>query len=426
MAFEWSQLDTSVGALIRSGAALLGFVLGCFVLAAKPRTRFTWGLGTLLVLDGIGYAIFTLAGGYAGFPHRELAISALVVTSAVALAATGLLLATFGPDIRRLPEHRLLLVSGVVAAAASLIVIPFSIAETDWADLQDILETTDGIAYLAYLAALALSGIALLARVRRDRSNPQARALLLVAAYAVSNVVLPAGRYLAEAAQANADWLAIALLLATSAALVQAPLGFLRLHAVGGWSRWVPIVLLLACLATVPIRAILESNGLLNNGFGGIVSLAGLLGVGYAIFRLDLLGVPVPRPRAGFLAALGLAALFITAQVAQNFLSDQLGLLLGGVVAGAVVFVAYPLQKAAERAVEQRKHASDHGPAAKYRRLVETAWTDGKLGANERLLLAEARRQLGLDAEAASAIDEEVAARHVAHGRASRRAPRTL
>lgn len=152
-----------------------------------------------------------------------------------------------------------------------------------------------------------------------------------------------------------------------------------------------------------------------DSGFGGIVSLASLLGIGYAIFRLDLLGAVVPRPKAGLLAAVGLAVLFITAQVAQNFLSDELGLLAGGVVAGAAVFVAYPIQRAAERTMER---GAKRGPAGEYRALVEHAWSDGVFGPKEHLILSETRRRLGLGAEAAQAIEDEVARKHVVGGRA--------
>lgn len=411
MALDPSHLDTSFGALIRSGAALLGIVLGGFVLAAKPRTRFTRLFGLSLVIDGIGYAVFTLAGGYAGdpFPHKELVVPSHMVFVPVAYLVGGLLLAAFWPEIRWLPAHRIRFASGLVAAAPPVLLAPLAFIIVGLPSVADygsrlgvVLAMADRIAYAIYLAVLTVVGAALAARIHRDRADPRACALLLVCGYAISNAVIQAGNYVSDAAAYPG------ILLPAAAAIVQLPFAFLGLRSVGQWSRWGPIVLMLACFATAPLQALANTYADGDVGLGGIVSLAGLVGIGVAIFRLGLLGVQVPRPRAGLLAAVGLAALFATAQVAQNFLSDGLGLLWGGVVAGVVVFAAGPLQRRMERTTQ----APAADVAAKYRRLVETAWTDGKLGANERLLLAESRRQLGLDAEAAAIIDEDIARKH--------------
>lgn len=427
MAFDPSHLDTSVGALIRSGAALLGIVLGGFVLAAKPRTRFARLYGLVLVLDGVGYSVFTLSGGYAAFPHKELVVPAHLVFVTIVFVTSALLTAAFWPELRLLRGQRLRFASGLVAAAPAATLAPIGFAfegapsrQVYGSDLGVALGMADAVGYGLYLAALTLIGAALLARVRGRPTNPRSRAYLLVGAAAVSNVVIQVGNHVADAAADGVSWVAVTILLAFALAILQLAFALLGLQSVGGWSRWVPIGLLLACLATAPIEAWTEIHATRDVGFGGIVSLVGLVGIGYAIFRLDLLGVQVPRPRAGFLAAVGLAALFATAQVAQNFLSDGLGLLWGGVVAGIVVFAAGPVQRRMERSA----HAPGPAVAEKYRRLVETAWTDGQLGANERLLLAESRRQLGLDAETAAGIDEEVARGHVGParpGRASRK-----
>ena len=411
MAFDPSHLDTSFGALIRSGAALLGIVLGGFVLAAKPRGRFTRLLGLTLVLDGVGYSVFSLAGGYAGFPHKELVVPAHLGFVPIVYLGTGLLLAAFWPELRGLPTDRVRFASGLVAAAAAALLYPLGLllegpppVEDYGSELGVVLGVADAIGYGLYLATLAVVGAALLARVRRDPTDPRARSLLLVGGYAISTVVILVGNYVAEAPEYPVG--VIVTLFAFAAATIQLPFAFLGLRSVGGWSRWVPIALLLACLATATIETLAETYAGRDVGFGGIVSLAGLLGIGYAIFRLDLLGVKVPRPGAGLLAAIGLAGLFITAQVAQNFLSDELGLLVGGIVAGGAVFVAYPIQRAAERALER---GARKGPAEEYRALVEHAWSDGRFGPKERLMLSETRRRLGLGAEAAQAIEDEVA-----------------
>jgi hypothetical protein len=160
-------------------------------------------------------------------------------------------------------------------------------------------------------------------------------------------------------------------------------------------------------------------------GSTGLARAVGFLLVAYAVFRLGLLGVGLDTIsfRVGALASLGLAALFITAQLAQNFLSDKLGLALGGIVAGAVVFAAFPLQRAAERVMERQRTPAS-APLQQYRTQVELAWRDGRLGANERLMLAEFRRQLGLGLVDAERIDSEVATQHVTPKRRPRRTQR--
>lgn len=86
-------------------------------------------------------------------------------------------------------------------------------------------------------------------------------------------------------------------------------------------------------------------------GLNGVIRLASWAFLVHAILKADLLGVKLPRLAVarGPLAAGALATLFIVAQVAQNFLSDAYGLVMGGVVAGAFLFMAAPLQRAFER-----------------------------------------------------------------------------
>lgn len=154
-----------------------------------------------------------------------------------------------------------------------------------------------------------------------------------------------------------------------------------------------------------------------THGVSGVLLLLADLAALSGILRFGLLGRDVRGPRRlgnGTLASLALAGLFITAQVAQNFLGAKYGVYLGGVVAGVVVFAASPIQRAVERTVERSRTGGATAAARRYRRQVELAWADGKVGAKERLMLAEARDALGLDAGAALAIEDEVAAAAIA------------
>jgi hypothetical protein len=88
-----------------------------------------------------------------------------------------------------------------------------------------------------------------------------------------------------------------------------------------------------------------------------------------AIFHYDLLGVGLKARSASraSTATAALAALLITAQVAQNYLSATYGLLMGGVIAGAVVFAANPIQKHIERIGVHDRHVTTSSAASSRR-----------------------------------------------------------
>lgn len=423
---DLSHLDTSVGALIRSGAAILGIVLGGFILGAKPRSRRTVCLGLFFVLDGLGYATYSLAGGFNQFPHKELIVPSHVFTAVASLATAGLLVAAFWPDVVRLRGSRLELAAAVVAALASVLLNPFMFFVADaHPPLEDYgsvlalrMGELDGAAFGVYLAAAFVVSMALLARLRREPSGKSAQAHLLVASHFIVNSGIMVGVYMAIATTATGDGfngVARVGFVIGALALLPVPFFLLRLGAVGGWSKWVPVGILWTALAVMAIDMVLLLEDLRDSGFGGIMTLLGLCAVGYALFRADLLEAKVPRPRAGALAAMGLGTLFITAQVAQNFFSDKLGLLFGGVVAGAAVFAAYPLQKAAEKAMEKRPSGPEGrrpptGEAA-YRTALGLALRDRSLSPEEELELARLADQLGVGAVRALEIRSEVAGR---------------
>lgn len=184
-----------------------------------------------------------------------------------------------------------------------------------------------------------------------------------------------------------------------------------------GFLVWILAGIFTASLAPTAFQAF---------GFSGIARIMSFIALTYAVFRLDVLegSLRISTIRTGTMATVGLAVMFITAQVAQNFLSDRFGLVLGGIVAGVAVFAVFPLQRAAERAME-RHHNAAAAPAEHYRRQVELAWRDGHLAANERLLLSSTREFLGITPDVALRIDDEVAKAHVqsSPGKKRRRSP---
>ena len=149
----------------------------------------------------------------------------------------------------------------------------------------------------------------------------------------------------------------------------------------------------------------------------GIVRCLAAILVAVAVVRHDLLGVPLaaPKVRRGAVATGALALLFIVAQVAQNFFSAQYGLLTGGVVAGAFLFAANPIQKRIERAGEGKSHTRPTAAApqaeAAFRNAVALAYKDRRFTHKEELALADLAEQLGLGARRATEIRHEIEGR---------------
>jgi hypothetical protein len=113
-------------------------------------------------------------------------------------------------------------------------------------------------------------------------------------------------------------------------------------------SRWTFFALLAAGL--VGCMMALRTPEFGNYGSNGIARTLGAVLLIIAVAKHDLLGVPLPGivVRRSVLAGTALATLFIVAQIAQNFLAAEYGLIMGGIVAGAFLFAATPIQRALE------------------------------------------------------------------------------
>lgn len=149
-------------------------------------------------------------------------------------------------------------------------------------------------------------------------------------------------------------------------------------------------------------------------GSFGIVRTFGAFFLALAVLKFDLLGVPLPRlaARRGTVAAGALAALFIVAEVAQNFLSAEYGLLMGSVVAGALLFATSPIQRAMERVGEQGTRVIDARAPARdaarretvFREALRVALRDKRVTRAEEVHLHRLAEELGIGAGRAHEI----------------------
>lgn len=104
--------------------------------------------------------------------------------------------------------------------------------------------------------------------------------------------------------------------------------------------------------------------------------------------------------RRGVALTGALSALLIVAQVAQNFLSAQYGLLMGGVVAGALLVAARPIERALEAKQAPRGPAAiDDDRASSYRAALRRYLRDGIVTREEEVELARLARHLGIPHE---------------------------
>lgn len=144
----------------------------------------------------------------------------------------------------------------------------------------------------------------------------------------------------------------------------------------------------------------------------GVVRIAAAGLIVAAVLKHDSLRNPAVRlsVRRGTLAAAALATLFIVAQIAQNFLSAEFGLLTGGIVAGTFLFAANPIQKRIEGIGERHAPSATatQGNEDSFREAVELAFKDRRFEPKEELAFARLATRLGVTAERATEIRHAV------------------
>jgi uncharacterized membrane protein YebE (DUF533 family) len=148
----------------------------------------------------------------------------------------------------------------------------------------------------------------------------------------------------------------------------------------------------------------------------GLARILGVLILGYAILRQQLLGIELKLKwtlRRGALAAIILAAFFVVSQLVQTFVGGFVPGLAGAAVAGLLLFAITPLQRFADRLADKAMpgvaDTKEYRTVRKrevYRAAVESAMEDGVITAKERGVLATLADQLGLGAKEAHDVEK--------------------
>lgn len=193
-------------------------------------------------------------------------------------------------------------------------------------------------------------------------------------------------------------------------------------------THWAAVYAGLACFLFPTIGMLLGASDLaddpasfLFNGSYGLFSTLTAAILAYAIVRHQMFDIDIKLKwtlRRGTVALVFLAAFFVVAQLAQNFLSDRYGWAAGGITAGLLLFAIAPIQRAAERITE--KALPDVRPSdpkyvlrkkrETYRSAYAAAWADGQLTPKDVRLLSEFKAALGLPDADYAAIEREWAA----------------
>lgn len=366
-------------------------------------------IGALLVAWGTTFILSNLVlGGVLPAPFSY----AMPLAYAVAIGAS-IAIALRHPRPAR-PRDALPLALGV--AVALLLAVPL-VLDRRWQTFAAFLGIPEsagwfGPAYLAFIVTSYAFPVALAMRLAWTRdATPREAAQVAAMALLVGSYMLFSHPF--DAAQTEAFTMtALALALA------------LPWLVVGARTRArLPVAVALAFagigFASALYHTAVATSGLPDPwGLYGITRVAGWALLAHAILRADLLGVPLPRiaVQRGTIAAAVLASFFIAAQLAQNVLSEQLGVLTGGLVAGAMLFAAAPIQRAAERLATgaspaqapPQAPAQAQAPASRsvpistpaaeeaYRAAVRAALADGPMTPREEEHLADVAHHLGL------------------------------
>lgn len=356
MAFEATAAD-----VIRGSSGILYVALGLYLLVPRGRTSAARALGGWCVNFGIGFVIANLlfaSGRFEAWPVLLLAASYL------------LFLPLAGWLALRLPAARIAERFAFVATAVMVILVlilgSVFTAQAGDAGLRTLGLNATSTTRAVIAANPAFNGILLaiptLCAMRygvtgnEDRSRRRALVFLSLAiapyiAYCAGSDLLATSNSQAHSFVSFRD---AAMGLAGVLAMSLAWLWALRRRPGREAVVAMLVPLAFALLGLAMIAAFDERP--FAWGDVGFVRMLGWLCIVWLVLKENAVGLDlsVAKGRRAGLATSALAILFIVAQVVQNFLSAEYGLLSGGIIAGVVLFAASPVQKAIERATDRK------------------------------------------------------------------------
>ena len=142
--------------------------------------------------------------------------------------------------------------------------------------------------------------------------------------------------------------------------------------------------------------------------------------VAYGVLRLQLFDVDLRIKRTlkrGTVAAAFVATFFIISEFAGNYLSSQLGTVLGVLATGALVFFLDPIQRAAEKLSDKAMpNTVDTPEYESFRKLqvydsaIRAALEDGEISKRQRRVLDSMIESMGIDPNVAQRMEDDTLA----------------
>ncbi|MDJ0941089.1 MAG: hypothetical protein QNJ00_15120 [Woeseiaceae bacterium] len=142
--------------------------------------------------------------------------------------------------------------------------------------------------------------------------------------------------------------------------------------------------------------------------------------VAYGVLRVQLFDIDLRIKRTlkrGTVAAAFVATFFVISEFAGNYLSSQLGTVLGVLATGALVFFLDPIQRAAEKFSDKAMpNTVDTPEYESFRKLqvydsaVRAALEDGEISKRQRRVLDSMIESMGIDPNVAQRMEEDTLA----------------
>ena len=413
-------LEFVPGGVINVFGALLVAAVGAGVLLVRPRTQRSAAFGVHLAAFGGAFALHNFGSRQVPWIN-----TALGLTTALLLVVGGLAMFRVAWLTRPAVNARPLLDAGVVLVVVAL-VTPMTVwvLANSAAANRELPQIVDAYpsdvfylaiaAYSVFVAGVWTAAAVLTARAARPNIAAHefgqlailTSALMLFSSFLAGAYLLVDHPYFLRAGVASTT---MTVLLG----------GAWLLHAArtphAAMARKVAFVI----LGIAAIGMIFTAVGL--TGLGGPIRMAGAVLIAWGILRYQVLDIDV-KLRWGLeqstVASIFIAVFFIVSEGAQEVLGAAASNEWIGIIAAAgLVFFMAPLQRLAER-VGARALPDARPPATMldvevrdlYERRLRSAWRDGALTRDERVLLDHLRERLRIPVEDAAAMERHVLA----------------